>query len=206
MKKLSSCFLSNSLIAMAFFASTSLAAEVPPRIFSINNATVGITTLDEVQKTYGMAEPSRVSREDEADVTVCYVHSSSRGESFLVFESGVMGGFKRITGFRISVLRPNGNCVSTEINVGALATGNGVRLGQSLEGFQKAVPVGFKRHGSDLTFEAVTQRIATKAELERLRARWPNEKQDYFDVTTIIKAKFQDNRLIDFYVHKIESY
>ena len=206
MKKISSCFPANALVAVALCVSASLAAEVPSQIFSINNATVGVTTIDEVRKTYGMAEPSRVSREDEADVTVCYVHSSSRGESFLFFESGVMGGFKRITGFRISTLRQNGNCVSTKIDVGALATGNGVRLGQSLEGFEKAVPVEFKRCGSELTYEAVSQREATQEELKRLRANWPNEKQDYFDVTTIIKAKFQDNRLIDFYVHKIESY
>jgi hypothetical protein len=206
MKKLSLGFLANALVAGAFCASVSLAAEVPPGIFSINNSTVGVTTLDEVRKTYGMAESSRVSREDEADVTLCYVHSPSSGRSFLVFESGVMGGGKRITGFRISVIRPNGNCVSTKINIGALATGNGVRLGQSLEGFQIALPVEFKRHGSNLNYEAVTQRVATKEELERLRAKWPNEKQDYFDVTTIIKAKFQDNRLIDLYVHKIGSY
>jgi len=206
LKKLTSCFLSNALVTVAFCASASLATEVPSRIFSINNAMVGITTLDEVRKTYGMAESSRVSREDEADITICYVHSSSRGESFLVFESGVMGGFKRITGFRISTLRQNGNCMLTNIDVGALATGNGVRLGQSLESFKKAVPVKFKRCASGLTYEALSQRAATQEELKRLRANWPNEKQDYFDVTTVIKAKFRDNRLIDLYVHKIESY
>jgi hypothetical protein len=205
-KKLSLGFLSNALFAVVFCASVSLAAEVPAGIFSVNNSTVGVTTLAKVQKTYGMAEPLRVSREDEADVTLCYAHSSSSGESFLIFESGVMGGYKRITGFRITILRPNGNCVSTKINIGALSTGNGVRLGQSLEGFRKAVPVEFKRYGSDLNYEAVTQRVATKEELERLRAKSPNEKQDYFDVTTIIKAKFEDNGLIDLYVHKIESY
>jgi len=117
-----------------------------------------------------------------------------------------MGGFKRLTGFRISTFRPKGNCVSTKIDVGALATGNGVRLGQSFEDFEKAVPVEFERHGLELTYEAVSQRAVTQEELKRLRAKWPNEKQNYFDVTTIIKAKFQDNRLIDLYVHKIESY
>jgi len=205
-KKFSLCFLANALVAMVLCASVSLAAEVPPQIFSINNATVGITTLDEVRKAYGMAEPSRVSREDEADVTICYVHSSSKGKSFLIFESGVMGGFKQVTGFRISTLHPSGNCVSTKIDVRALATGNGVRLGQSLEDFKKAVPGEFQHHGSELIYEAVSQRVATQEELKRLRTNWPNEKQDYFDVTTTIKANFRDNRLIDFYVHKIESY
>jgi len=57
-----------------------------------------------------------------------------------------------------------------------------------------------------LIYEAVSQRAATEEELKRLRAKWPDEKQDYFDVTTTLKAKFKDNRLIDFYVQKIESY
>jgi hypothetical protein len=206
MKKLTPGLLVNASVAMVLCASVSLAAEVPSQTFLINNATVGVTTLDEIRKTYGMAEPSRASRADEADVTICYVHSSPKGESFLVFESSAMGGWKRITGFRLSTLRSSRNCVITKIEVGALVTGNGVRLGQSLENFKKVIPVEFKHDGSDLTYEAVSQRAATQEELKRLRAKWPNEKQDYFDVTINIKAKFQDNRLIDFYAHKIESY
>jgi hypothetical protein len=167
---------------------------------------VGVTALADVQKTYGVAEASRVSREDEADVRVCYAHSSPNGASFLVFESGPMGGFKQITGFRISILRPSGNCVSTKIDIGTLKTGNGIRLGQGLVDFKKAISVEFKRRGSELIYEAVSQRAATEEELKRLRAKWPDEKQDYFDVTTTLKAKFKDNRLIDFYVQKIESY
>ena len=206
MKKLASCFLANVLVTVALYVSASLAAEVPSQIFSINNATVGVTTLDEVGKIYGMAEPSRASRDDEADVTVCYVHSSSGGESFLIFESGVMGGGHQITGFKLSTLRPKENCVPTKIDVGSLATENGVRLWQGLEAFEKAIPVEFKQCGSELIYESVSQRAATKEELIKLRANWPNEKQENFDVTTTIKAKFQDNKLIDFYVHKIESY
>jgi hypothetical protein len=57
-----------------------------------------------------------------------------------------------------------------------------------------------------LTYEAVSQRTATQEELKKLRTNWPNEAQDYFDVTITVKAKFKSNRLIDLYVHKIESY
>jgi len=193
-------------LASASCASVSLGAEIPPATFSIDNATVGVTTLADVQKIYGAAEASRVGREDEADVRICYAYSSSKGTSFLIFESGVMGGFKQITGFRISTVRPSGKCVSTKIDVSALETRNRVRLDQSLVDFQKAIPVEFKRRGSELIYEAVSQRAATQEELKRLRAKWPNEKQDYFDVTITVSARFKDNRLIDFYVHKIESY
>jgi hypothetical protein len=204
--KYPSCLLGTVLLAPVLCASASLAAEVSSQTFSINNATVGVTTLADVQKIYGMAETSRASRDDEADVRVCYAYSSPNGTSFLVFESGPMGGFKQITGFRISTLRPIGNCVSTKIDIGTLKTGNGIRLGQGLVDFKKAISVEFKRRGSELIYEAVSQRAATQEELKGLRAKWPNEKQDYFDVTTTLRAKFKDNRLIDFYVQKIESY
>lgn len=206
MKKRVTYIILSILVVMVLHVIVYSATEVPSQIFSINSATVGVTTLDEVQEIYGSAEPSRISREDEADVAICYVHSSPRGKSFIVFESGVMEGFKRITGFRISTVQPSRNCISTRIDIGSLVTENGVRLGLSLSAFKKSVPVAFKCSGSALTYEAVSQKKATQEELKKLRTNWPNEKQDYFDITTIIKAKFHDNRLIDFYVHKIESY
>lgn len=194
------------LFASVSCTGVSLAADIPPETFSIGNATIGVTTLSEVQKIYGAAESSRVGREDEADVRVCYAYSASKGRSFLIFESGVMGSFKQITGFRVSTIRPSANCVSTTKDIGTLETKNGIRLGQSLADFKKAVPVVFKRRGSEFTYEVVGRRVATPEELERLRAKWPNEKQDYFDVTMSLSAKFKNGRLIDFYAHKIESY
>lgn len=182
------------------------AAEIPSQVFSINSATVGVTTLDEVQKTYGPAKPSKVSKADEADVNICYAHLSDNGTAFLIFESGVMGGFKQLTGFRITNVRPRNRRVLTKVDLGALEAGNGVRLGQDIADFKRAIPVEFKRHGAVLSFESVDRRAATEEELKRLRARWPGEKQDYFDVTTNLSARFKDDRLIDFYIHRIESY
>lgn len=162
--------------------------------------------MGEVQKVYGTAEPVRLSNEEEADVAICYMHSSTKGESFLVFESGIMGGYKDITGFRISTIRPSINCVATKIDVGTLTTENGVKLGQSLEDFKKTVQVMFAYHGSRLAYEGAGQRPATQEELKMLRSKWPNTIQNYFDVTTNIEAEFLGNRLIDFYIRKIESY
>lgn len=90
--------LATVLLASASCTSISLAAEVPRETFSIDNATVGVTTLADVQTIYGAAEASRVGREDEADVRICYAYSSSKGRSFLSFESGVMGSFKKMRG------------------------------------------------------------------------------------------------------------
>ena len=179
---------------------------VPAAVFQIDHVTIGSTTFDEIRETYGTAAPSRASREEEADVTLCYVHPSPKGRAFVVFESGVMGGYKEITGFRLSAQRGTGNCAPTDRDVASLATGNGIRLGQSLEDLQRAIPVTFRRRGPVLAYEGVSRRAATADELKRLRAEWPNEKQYYIDVTTIVRATFNANRLVDLYVHKIESY
>ncbi|MBY0266582.1 MAG: hypothetical protein K2W84_09240 [Burkholderiales bacterium] len=191
----------------ALCANLSFGAELPIGIFSIDGATVGVTTLDEVQQTYGKAKAYRVGREDGANVRICYAHSAStRGSYYLAFESGVMGEFSTITGFRISTIRPAKNCVSTKVDIGTLETRNGIRLKQTLQDFRSTVPIEFKRRGLEFTYEAVNKRLATPEELNKLRANWPQEKQDYFDVTITIKAKFKGDHLIDFFVQKIESY
>jgi hypothetical protein len=194
------------VIVLIASVSVEAGAPVPPGVFTLNHTTIGVTTLDEVRKTYGMVEPSRVGPEEEADIAICYVHPSSKGKVSVVFESGAMGGWKEITGFRLSAQRGGGHCVSTEMNISTLATENGIRLGQSLEGFTKAMPIKFRHRGSALTYEGVSQRAATQEELKRLRAEWPDERQDYFDVTITIRATFSANRLVDFYVRKNESY
>lgn len=206
MKKLGPFFFVPLLVASVSWAAVSLAAEVPSQVFSINHATVGFTTLDQIRETYGIAQTARVSRDDGADIVMCYAHSARGRRSFLVFESGAMGGFTRITGFRLSLLAPSVRCASTTIDIGALATGNGIQLRQSRVDFENALPVEFRRRGSQLIYEAVSRRVATAEEQKRLRVRWPESKQDYFDVTITIKAKFSRDRLIDLYVHKIESY
>jgi len=193
---------------LPLLAGVSLAAGpvVPPGVFSVNHITIGMTTLDEVQKIYGTVEPSRVGPGDSADIAICYRAPSSTGRVFIIFESGDMGAFKEITGFRLSAERGSERCVSTAMDGGALATKNGIRLGQSLDAFQKAIPVSFKRRGPILEYEGVSRRAATADELKRLRAAWPNQKRYHVDVTIDIRAAFRAKRLVDFYVHKVESY
>jgi hypothetical protein len=68
----------------------------------MGNATIGVTTLDDVRKVYGPADQKRMTREEEANVTICYVQASSKGGAYLEFETGVMGGYDRLTGYRIT--------------------------------------------------------------------------------------------------------
>jgi len=56
MREHSCCFLVNILVMVVLCASASLATELPSQIFSIE-VTVGVATLEEVRKIYGIAEP-----------------------------------------------------------------------------------------------------------------------------------------------------
>lgn len=206
MKRRVLLLLAFSHLAGVCLAAGSSSGELPPEVFSVGGVSLGTTTLAEVQERLGAAEIVRASGHDEADVSVCYVLRAGRKASYLVFESGPMGGFSRITGFRLSSTRPREDCSQTVADFAAIETGNGVRLEQGVRAFQKVFPVTFRRRKGTLSYEGVSRRNATPEEREKLRLRWPNETQDWFDVTTVIEARFHGNTLVDLYVSRIESY
>jgi len=189
----------------SFLSASASLAQVPQQTFALNSLIIGHSTISDAQRIYGKATPYRTGKEDEADQEICYV-SREKQPVFLVLETGPMGGYITITGARISIFDQKGHCVPTNLDISALSTTNGIRIGQSFSEFENALPIKFKRNGSSLMYEAVTQRQATKDELAELHANWPNEKQTYFDVTVNIQATFHNNGLADFYVSKIESY
>ena len=63
MKQSINLILSSIFGALSLYAAASCANELSPQIFSLSNMTVGVTTLDEIQNTFGMVEPSRISQE-----------------------------------------------------------------------------------------------------------------------------------------------
>jgi hypothetical protein len=194
------------IIVKSLSFASCMAAELPNSLFSIDKVTIGQTTLDEIKSKYGVNIPYRVSKEDESEIEICYSNTESKKKSFLIFESGVMGNNKVITGFRITAITLNKKCSPISLNIRSLDTGNGVYIGQHQKNFIKAFPFSFQNNNSELLYKTVKQRKATEVELKKLRAKWPNEGQDYFDVTIEIKAKFKKDRLIDYYVKKFESY
>lgn len=200
------CLACLCLIAFESLAS-SAAIEVPATVFAIGDSTIGVHTFDDVQKVFGVARPTRVGKQDGADVVICYTSNSSKKKTFLVFESGVMGGSARyITGFRLSVVPPTRGCSPTSVEIGPLKSGNGIYLGQSPKNFYGAFPIKFARNAGELFYEGISRRGATADELLRIRTKWPDSKDNYFDVTTTIKARFRNDRLVDYYVRKIESF
>jgi hypothetical protein len=200
-------FQLSALSYALLFANTAFAITVPTGIWSIDNVTIGKTTFSEIQKLYGPSTVYKIGKEEEADENICYVYSKAKNSVFLIFESGVMGGNERdITGFELSFHNVHRDCTPTAIDITNLSTRNGVRLNQNISDFKNLLPLKFKKSGSELIYTGLEKRYMTEEELKKTRAAWPDAATTYFDVTITIKANFINNRLSDFYVHKIESY
>lgn len=195
-----------SILSFVGLASIGSAEYLPDKTFSIGKIEVGKTTFDEIKKNYGGTESFRISKDDGADEYICYVQQHEKLKQYVVFETGEMGGYKQVIGFRLAANKPKNSCVRAPNDM-PTETGNGVSIGQPYEKFIKSFPISFKSSKkSTLTYENISQREATADELVYLRKVFPNEKETRFDVTVTINAQFKNKNLVDYRVRKIVSY
>ncbi|MES2826298.1 MAG: hypothetical protein V4732_22075 [Pseudomonadota bacterium] len=101
------------------------AHELSKSIFVLDTTEIDVTTLDNIYKLYGK---NKENKSDAASLEVCYRNSTQN--AFVVFESGAMGGFTRITSIKIMTHKPKLFCAITNVDILSLTYGNGVRLGQ----------------------------------------------------------------------------
>jgi|SRR5579864_2766315 hypothetical protein len=102
---------------------------------------IGHATLKDVQAKLGSASVTRVSREEESDVSICYV--SPADGTVLVLYTGVMGGGEDITWFALwshEAAYPHASrCTPSKLVTRSLSTESGVRLGLTKEEFERVV-------------------------------------------------------------------
>lgn len=180
-------------------------ASVPDEVFSFGQVQIGKTTLAEVQALYGKAPQIRTSRDDGAPIALCYHFNTDNRKTHLLFESGAMGGWERVTMFRISRGKIAPDCTATK-GIGAIAPALGLRLGMSLEELKKKTGVPFAKAGNSLRYSGGFKRPATDDERKRLQSAHPGEERYEFDVVVTIEARFENDKLTDFLVRKIESF
>lgn len=178
---------------------------LPSEIFSLGKVNIGVTTIAEAQKVLGRSPTFRPNAQDESPLQICYLVESPKDRFYVVFESGAMGGFTRITGFGISRQRPEHRCGSLQSPMQVIP-GNGVEIGQTRKEFLSKFAIEFIRGGDNLSFQAKTKRAASTEELRSLKKAWPKEKVYQLDVFVSIQAHFEDGRLFKYEVSKIESY
>lgn len=183
------------------------ASILPEGIFIIDNLRIGEATFDDIKSKFGSANTFKRSALEESDILICYSSSIKQRKAYLIFESGAMGGFNRITGFRLTNNFINKNCSNTEVDLLSLKTGAGVRLKQTKNDFLRIHKVNFRlKKNSKLLYQNESKREATEEERQELQKNWPEEKQYYFDVLVNIEAKFRNNLLIEYKASRVESF
>ena len=130
------------------------AENLPNKIFRLGEIEIAKTPLDEIKKNYGGTEQFRISKNDGSDEFICYVQKLGKLKQYVVFETGEMGGYKQLTGFRISAKKPQNVCIPVSSEM-PKATANGVSIGETYAEFIRRFPFRFMSYKKiELTLKA----------------------------------------------------
>src|SRR5450755_3190242 len=113
----------------------SKSVEIAKADASILGLAIGRSSLKDVEAKLGPSKTARVSRDEESDVSVCYV--SPTDGTVLVFYSGAMGGWKDITWFalwsREAAFPQSSQYVPSKLVSRSLSTESRLQLGLTRE-------------------------------------------------------------------------
>jgi hypothetical protein len=200
MKKLAPLFL-----GLTFVLATSCAAQtLPEGLFSIGKFELGKADISDVQAYFGLSELRSLTLGDGPDRAVCYSNGNKGSSPTVIFETGALGGWKKITAYRLTT-RHKRNCEPTVISIAELSTGNGLHLGSDRRSVLRTLNKPSSQ-SSTVRVEQVYQQKATSEEVNRIRSAHPDATQFVFDVVDTIEVHFKDNVANDLYVKRLVSY
>jgi len=171
---------------------------------------IGRASLKDVHAKLGSAKVTRVSRDEESDVSICYV-SPSDG-TVLVFYSGAMGGWKDITWFalwsRKAAFPSASRCtMSAEVSQN-LSTQSGLRLGLTKAQFEGIAGTPTSVATFSAKYDYICRQKMTDEQIRGFKTRnnWDVTNDPYFDRMSGIEVHFTDTMASRVEVAKIESY
>lgn len=171
---------------------------------------IGTSTLKEVQAKLGQAKPTPVSREEESDVSICYI--SPVDGTVLVFYTGVMGGDEDVTRFalwsRQAAFPRSSQCTSSNVISHSLSTKSGIRLGLTKEDFETIAGKPISPTSNPVKYEYLCRSKMTEDEIKGFKSanNWDVSADSYFDRTSWIKAWYGKATISRVEVGEIESY
>jgi hypothetical protein len=201
------------IFSLVLFIASCISVGEPPAptetledsVFMLGPVKIGVTSFDQIRYWFGAAETTS-AEPDGSHQQICYVLSSNGRTRHVIFETGPMGGFKKVTGIRIGSKVTPKSCRALNTGSELMAFRNGVQLGQEKTEFIRRFNVKFQQESFVLTYESDFRREATLDELSLLRKNWPMETRTYFNVNVYVRAQFSEGQLEDYYVRRIESY
>ena len=176
-----------------------------PATFAIGKYTIGRTTLADIAADLGTTDERL--EENGLVKKACYVlqKGPDRPVTIIEFESTVLGGLKRITGFTVRSEGSGVGCAQSPVDASLLPIGNGVTLGISKPEFKRLMSLPFKERHGVLTYAKSAPRAVSEEEARKIRVQNPENPVPQIDVTVRIDATFRRDRLIAYYVSRLET-
>ena len=170
--------------------------------------TLGSSTLADVQNELGPARAGACSKEEESSKVICYV-SDGPDKTRILFEAGFSGGWSRLDGVRVSSGKLAPTCLiqCTAMAETAVHTDGGLRLGLTRQELIKLLGLPAQANGNSLTFEWLSKRPMTKAEIDRETRTFKAPVTDpYWDVQDTVEVTMNDSKVAEFHIKHIVTY
>jgi len=177
---------------------------------SILGLAVGKSSLEDVQSKLGHASVVRVSKEEESDVSICYV--SPTDGTVLAFYSGAMGGWKDLTWFalwsREAAFPQAAQCTPSKLVSRSLSTASGLKLDMSRTEMETLAGKPTKSGITAMKYDYLCRRKITDEEIKRFKANnnWDVTNDLYFDRMSWIEAHLKGSKVSRIEIGEIESY
>jgi hypothetical protein len=171
---------------------------------------VGHSSLKDVQAKLGSSKVTRVSREEESDISICYV--SPADGTALVFYSGVMGGGVDITWFalwsREAGFSHASQCTPSKLVSRNLRTVSGLRLGLSKANLEQIAGRPTKHGPAYAKYDYLCRMKMTEDEIKGFKTanNWDVTSDPYFDRMSWIHVWYKDAKVSRIEIGEIESY
>lgn len=172
--------------------------------------TIGHSSLKDIQLKLGRASVIRASKEEESDVSICYI--SPTDGTVLAFYSGPMGGWTDMTWFalwsREAEFAGRSRCAHSELVSHNLATASGIHLGLTKAELEKIEGTPTRATSTRYIYDYLCRRKMTEEEIEGFKTanNWDVNKDPYFDRGSWLHAWYAGTRISRIEVGEIESY
>jgi hypothetical protein len=181
------------------------AQTLPQGLFSIGPFEIGEATVEDVQSQFGVNRPAPIEPGEGADVALCYSASTSPSAPTVVFQTGALGGWKRITAFRLTK-RGKRPCQLADAALMAMSTANGLGLKTKrplvVQILSESKPM---TSGRSMRVEQIYQRRPTESEAAQIRRSGSDPDQIVFDVIDTVEVRFKDGVVDDLFVRRLVS-
>jgi hypothetical protein len=171
---------------------------------------IGHASPKDIQARLGNTNAKRVSRDEESDVSICYV--SPIDGTVLVFYTGAMGGWIDITWFalwsRDAAFPRASQCAPSKLVSQKLRTESGLGLGLTKADSERIAGKPTERGSNSIKYNYLCRQKMTEEDIERFKTanNWDVRSDPYFDRMSWIEVRYKDSIASRIEIGKIESY